>query len=165
VKFCVVARSKDSVHRDFNSLRMNGDDPLPSLNSSADCVSYCSVFYLIKSYCLHESALVLIQVFGIARLFLFAFFFFDQIRKSCAPTILGCALQQSLIALDLLVAAELVGELPLDEIVHGALLAVAGGSATGLSATDAWAWPLSVMGQHTLMGQQEANPSGAVPAQ
>jgi hypothetical protein len=80
-------------------------------------------------------------------------------------TILGCALQQSLIALDLLVAAELVGELPLDEIVHGALLAVAGGSATGLSATDAWAWPLSVMGQHTLMGQQEANPSGAVPAQ
>jgi hypothetical protein len=102
---------------------------------------------------------------GIARLFLFAFFCLDQLRKSSAPTILGCALQQSLIALDLLVAAELVGELPLDEIVHGALLAVAGGSATGLSATDAWAWPLSVMGQHTLMGQQEANPSGAVPAQ
>jgi hypothetical protein len=81
---------------------------------------------------------------------LFAFFCLDQLRKMCAPIVPGCALQQSLVTLDLLVAAELFGVLPLDEIVHE--VPVAGGSATGLSATDAWEWPLSVMGQHTLVG-------------
>jgi uncharacterized protein YbjT (DUF2867 family) len=80
-----------------------------------------------------KAALFLIQVFRIACGFSFVFFCLDQLCKMCAPIVIGCALQQSLIALDILVAGELVIGLVLYEIVHEALLVVAGGSARSLS--------------------------------
>jgi len=48
VKFCVFTISENLVSTDFNSVRMNSNRPLPSLNPGAERVSYSPVFHLIE---------------------------------------------------------------------------------------------------------------------